>query len=107
MIIKCKNYGTIGWKVDDIINNKCPHCRALEETSNDGSILPIHDVNCSFYNFAKNYIRVKDGVNERSLNHVELKQVVEMQEMINNGYELRLISFRKGSRIMWVKKNCD
>lgn len=67
----------------------------------------IHDVSCSFYNFAKNYIRIKDGANERSFNDEELKQVEEMQQMMDKGYELRLVNLRKGSRIMWCKKNCN
>ena len=65
----------------------------------------IHDVSCSFYEFAKNYIKIKDGANERSFNDEELKQVEEMQQMMDKGYELRLVHLRKGSKIMWCKKN--
>ena len=67
----------------------------------------IHDVSCSFYNFAKNYIKIKDGANERFFNDEELKQVEEMQQMMDKGYELRLVHLRKGSKIMWYKKNCN
>lgn len=67
----------------------------------------IHDVSCSFYDFAKNYIGIKDGTNERSFNDEELKQVEEMQQMMDKGYELRLVHLRKGSKIMWCKKNCN
>ena len=67
----------------------------------------IHDVSCSFYEFAKNYIKIKDGTNERSFNDEELKQVEEMQQMTDKGYELRLVHLRKGSKIMWCKKNCN
>lgn len=66
----------------------------------------IHDVSCSFYDFAKNYIRIKDSANERSFNDEELKQFEEMQQMMDKGYELRLVHLRKGSKIMWCKKNC-
>ena len=69
--------------------------------------LHISDVSCSFYDFAKNYIKIKDGVNERSFNDVELKELEEMQQMMDKGYELRLVHLRKGSKIMWCKKNCN
>jgi hypothetical protein len=69
--------------------------------------LNISDVSCSFYDFAKNYIKIKDGANERSFNDVELKELEEMQQMMNKGYELRLVHLRKGSKIMWCKKNCN
>jgi hypothetical protein len=64
-------------------------------------------VSCSFYDFAKNYIKIKDGANERSFNDVELKELEEMQQMMDKGYELRLVHLRKGSKIMWCKKNCN
>ena len=67
----------------------------------------IHDVSCSFYDFAKDYIKIKDGANERSFNDVELKELEEMQQMMDNGYELRLVHLRKRSKIMWCKKNCN
>ena len=67
----------------------------------------IHDVSCSFYDFAKNYIKIKDGVNERSFNDVELNELNGMQQMMDKGYELRLVHLRKGSKIMWGKKNCN
>lgn len=65
----------------------------------------IQDVSCSFYDFAKNYCKIKDGINERYFNDVELKKLEEMQQMIDNDYELRLFHFRRGSQIIWVKKN--
>lgn len=58
----------------------------------------------SFYDFTKKYIRLKDETNEYSFNDEELKQVEEIQQMMNKGYELRLIHLRKGSKIMWCKK---
>jgi hypothetical protein len=67
----------------------------------------IHDVSCSFYDFAKNYIKIKDEANERSFNDVELKELEEIQQMMDKGYELRLVHLRKGSKIMWFKKNCN
>ena len=67
----------------------------------------IPDASCSFYDFAKNYIRIKDGTNERSFNDKELKQIEEMQQMMDKGYELRLVHLRKGSRIIRCKKNCN
>jgi muconolactone delta-isomerase len=51
----------------------------------------------------KRTIKIKDGVNERSFNDVELKELEEMQQMMNKGYELRLVRLRKGSKIMWGK----
>jgi hypothetical protein len=78
----------------------------MENTKNEKQCA-IHDVSCSFYDFAKNYIKIKDGVNERSFNDVELKELEEMQQMMDKGYELRLVHLRKGSKIMWRKKNCN
>ena len=75
--------------------------------NNENSALNKTAVSCSFYDFAKNYIRIKDRANERSLNDKELKQVEEMQQMMDKGYELRLVYLRKGSKIMWCKKNCN
>jgi hypothetical protein len=69
--------------------------------------LNIGAVSCSFYDFAKNYIRIKDGANERSFNDVELKELEKMQQMMDKGYELRLVHLRKGGKIMWCKKNCN
>ena len=74
--------------------------------NNKNSALNKPAVSCSFYDFAKNYIRIKDGANERSFNDEELKQVEEMQQMMDKGYELKLVHLRKGSKIMWCKKNC-
>ena len=68
--------------------------------------LHMSEVSCSFYDFAKNYIKIRDGANERSFNDVELKELEEMQQMMNKGYELRLVHLRRGSKIMWCKKNC-
>lgn len=59
----------------------------------------------SFYDFAKNYIKIKDGVNVRSFNDAELKELNEMQQMMDDGYELRLVRLRKGSKMIWNKKN--
>lgn len=67
----------------------------------------IHDVSCSFYDFAKNYIKIKDGANEYSFNDVELKELEEMQQMMDKGYKLRLVHLRRCSKIMWYKKNCN
>jgi hypothetical protein len=67
--------------------------------------LGISDVCYSFYDFAKNYIKIIDGANGRSFNDVELKELEEMKQMMDNGYELRLVHLRRGSKIMWCKKN--
>ena len=67
--------------------------------------LHISDVSCSFYDFAKNYIKIKDGVNERSFSDVELKELEEMQQMMDKGYELRLVHLRKCIKILWCKNN--
>ena len=64
----------------------------------------IHDVSCSFYEFAKNYIKIKDGANERCFNDEELKQVEEMQQMMDKGYELKFVHLRRGTELRWVKK---
>ena len=68
--------------------------------------LDVPVVSCSFYDFAKNYIKIKDGANERSFNDAELNEIQKMQQMMDKGYELRLVHLRKGSKIMWCKKNC-
>ena len=78
-----------------------------KDNTKNGQQCAIHDVSCNFYDFAKNYIKIKDGANERSFNDEELKQVKEMQQMMDKGYELRLVHLRKGSKIIWCKKNCN
>ena len=77
------------------------------EVNDTNKKLHISDVSCSFYDFAKNYIKITDGTNEHSFNDEELKQVEEMQQMMDKGYELRLVHLRKGSKIMWCKNNCN
>lgn len=67
--------------------------------------LNIHEVSYSFYEFAKNYIKIKDKENEHSFNDVELKELVEMQQMMDKGYELRLVRLRGGSKLIWCMKN--
>lgn len=62
------------------------------------------NVNYSFYEFAKNYIRIKDGVSVRSLNNVELNRIKKMQQMLDNGYEMQMVRSRTCNRILWVKK---
>lgn len=57
-----------------------------------------------FYDFAKNYMRLMDGTSERSFNDEELKEIEEMQQMMDKGYELRLIRLRRGNKMMWCKK---
>lgn len=57
----------------------------------------------NFYDFAKAYIIIKDGLKLRSLNQVELAQMEEMQKMIDKGYELRLVRLRQGSKVLWCK----
>jgi hypothetical protein len=84
---------------------KKKNVKKTDEEISDEIKQALHDVSCSFYDFAKNYIKIKDGVNERSFNDVELKELEEMQQMMDKGYELRLVHLRKGSKIMWRKKN--
>ena len=78
-----------------------------QKLDNSNERLHISDFSGSFYDFAKSYIRIKDGTNEHSFNDVELKELEKMQQMIDKGYELRLVHLRKGSKIMWCKKNCN
>lgn len=63
-------------------------------------------MNLSFFDLAKNYIRIKGVSSERSLDDKELKQVKKIQQMMDKGYELRLLRLRKGSTMVWYKKNC-
>ena len=62
----------------------------------------------SMYEFAKQYITIKDAegnkqkFNDRQLN--EIKEVEKMEEMTNKGYEPKLVRLRKGTELYWVKK---
>jgi hypothetical protein len=60
---------------------------------------------CSIYDFAKNYVKIKYKDGERSFNNTELKELEHIQRMTDNGYELKLIKLRVGSRAIWIKKN--
>lgn len=52
---------------------------------------------CNFYDFVKNYVIIKNGTNHRSFNDVELKKI----NMIDKGYELRLVRMRRGNIILY------
>jgi len=58
----------------------------------------------SFYDFAKQYVTIKDNKgNEHKFSEHQLEKIKEMEEMINKGYELKFIHLRKGTKLRWVK----
>jgi hypothetical protein len=65
----------------------------------------IPDVRCSFYEFAKQYITIKDAEgNEQKFSDRQLNEIKEMEAMMNKGYELKFVHLRKGTQLRWVKK---
>ncbi len=67
--------------------------------------LGISDVRCSFYEFAKQYVTIKDTEgNEQKFNDKQLNEIKEMEEMMNKGYELKFVHLRRGAELRWVKK---
>ena len=60
---------------------------------------------CNLYDFAKNYFTIKDRNGNRHFNNYELAEIKQMQKMINDGYELKLLRLRKGSKMGWYKKD--
>jgi len=64
----------------------------------------IPDFKCGFYEFAKQYIRIKDAKgNVHKFNESQLQEIKEMEEMINKGYELKFVHLRRGTELRWVK----
>jgi hypothetical protein len=65
----------------------------------------IPDVRCSFYEFAKQYVTIKDAKgNEQKFSDRQLNEIKEMEEMMNKGYELKFVHLRRGKELRWVKK---
>ena len=65
----------------------------------------IPDFRCSFYEFAKQYVIIKDAAgNEQKFSDIQLNEIKEMEEMMNKGYELKFVHLRKGTHLRWVKK---
>ena len=72
------------------------------ENINDKRQCDVHDGTCSFYDYTNNHIRINDE-SIRSLDDEQLKQIEEIQQMMNKGYELRLVRSRKANKIMWCR----
>lgn len=65
----------------------------------------IPDVRCSFYEFAKQYVVIKDADgNEQKFSDRQLNEIKEMEDMMNKGYELKFVYLRRGIALRWVKK---
>ena len=65
----------------------------------------ISDVRCSFYEFAKQYVTIKDAEgNEQKFSDRQLNEIKEMEDMMNKGYELKFVHLRRGAELRWVKK---
>lgn len=59
--------------------------------------------NINFYDFAKNYLTINDGINSRKFNDSELNKLRQTQTMIDSGYNLQLIHNRRGDEFVWYK----
>lgn len=53
----------------------------------------------NLYDFAKNYMLIKDGLNYRKFNDIELNKLIEIQIMLDSGYELQYMHNRSGDFI--------
>jgi hypothetical protein len=61
----------------------------------------------NLYDFTKNHILIKDGIDTRHFNDHELNQIKEVQTMMDTGYELKCVKTRKGTSFIWVKSNIE
>ena len=62
-------------------------------------------VRCSFYEFAKQYVTIKDAEgNEQKFSDRQLNEIKEMENIMNKGYELKFVHLRRGTELRWVKK---
>lgn len=79
----------------------------MEENNNNQQTeqCNLHIVRCSFYEFAKQYVTIKDTKgNEQKFSDRQLNEIKEMEEMMNKGYELKFVHLRSGTQLRWVKK---
>jgi hypothetical protein len=61
--------------------------------------------NISLYQFAKKYIVINDGTKIRHFNDTELKRIKNIQKVLKSGVELKYIKSRKGSVLVYEKRN--
>jgi DNA-binding transcriptional MerR regulator len=53
--------------------------------------------------FAEEYILIKTHDGFRKFNDRELKEISELQRMTEDGYSLKVIKSRLGSKLSWIK----
>jgi DNA-binding transcriptional MerR regulator len=53
--------------------------------------------------FAEEYILIKTHDGFRKFNDKELKEISEYQRMTEEGYSLKVIKSRLGSKLSWIK----
>jgi DNA-binding transcriptional MerR regulator len=53
--------------------------------------------------FAEEYILIKTHDGFRKFNDRELKEIAELQRMTEEGYSLKVIKSRLGSKLSWIK----
>ena len=83
--------------VIDLMTNFAKHYHTEQCT------IPV--VRCSFYEFAKQYVTIKDTEgNEQKFSDKQLNEIKEMEEMMNKGYEFKFVHLRRGTELRWVKK---
>lgn len=76
----------------------------MENTKNEKQC-DIHDVRCSFYEFVKQYVTIKDAEgNEHKFSDIQLNEIKGMEDMMNKGYELKFVHLRRGTELRWIKK---
>ena len=83
--------------INENIEQKTGMSFLLLELRNEKVVI---DTNISFYDFCKNYIRINDSYNSRTFNYYELKQIEEIQNKLDSGYEFRLLKSRGSSKII-------
>lgn len=58
----------------------------------------------SLVEFAKKYIKIKTHKGAVDFNDIDLELLEVIDKAMTNGYDLKMIKDRKGSRIVFVKK---
>jgi hypothetical protein len=53
--------------------------------------------------FAEEYILIKTHDGFRKFNDRELKEIAKLQRMTEEGYSLKVIKSRLGSKLSWIK----
>lgn len=75
----------------------------MADTKKEQYIIP--NVKYGFYKFIKQYMRIKDiKGNKQKFSKKQLNKIKEMEKMMNNGYELKLIHSRRNTKLCWFKK---